>query len=60
MSDNKDNRDGRDRNQVAAGEDYEDQYMAEKMCLSPEEVRRAIQQVGNDRRKLEEFLGRGK
>jgi len=34
--------------------------MAEKMGVSPEEVRTAILEVGNDRQKLEEYLRKGK
>jgi hypothetical protein len=56
MADNKDARDGRDRSRVSGSEEYELQYMAEKLNVSREEVRRAIEQVGNDRMKVEEFL----
>lgn len=33
-------------------------YLAEKMGVSEEEVRLAIQQVGNNREKVEEYLNR--
>ncbi|MFL5773802.1 MAG: DUF3606 domain-containing protein [Flavisolibacter sp.] len=56
MADNKDSRDGRDRSRVSASDDYELQYMAEKLNVSTEEVRKAIERVGNDRQKVEEFL----
>ena len=56
MADNKDSRDGRDRSRVSASDDYELQYMAEKLNISMEEVRRAIERVGNDREKVEEYL----
>ena len=61
MADDKDLRDGRDRSRVSGTEDYELQYLAEKLNVSTEEVRRAIEQVGNSREKIEEFLrGKGK
>lgn len=56
MADNKDLRDGRDRERVAGNEEYEVNYMAQKLNVSAEEVRKAIQQVGNDREKVEEYL----
>ena len=56
MADNKDLRDGRDRERVAGNEDYEVNYLAEKLNVSEEEVRKAIQQVGNSREKVEEHL----
>jgi hypothetical protein len=56
MADNKDIRDGRDRDRVAGDEDYEIRHMANKMGISQEEVKRAIEQVGNDRQKLEDYL----
>jgi hypothetical protein len=60
MADDKDLRDGRDRSRVSSSEEYELQYLAEKLNVSTEEVRRAIEQVGNSREKIEEFLrGRG-
>ena len=59
MADNKDLRDGRDRERVAGNEDYEIRHLSEKMNVSAEEVRRAIQEVGNNREKIEEYLRRG-
>jgi hypothetical protein len=59
MADNKNLRDGRDRLRVSGSEDYELQYLAEKLNVSTEEVRRAVEQVGNNREKIEEYL-RGK
>jgi biotin operon repressor len=56
MADNKNLRDDRDRSKVAGNEAYELQHIAEKMGVSQEEVRKAIQQVGNSREKVEEFL----
>ena len=60
MADNKDLRDGRDRSRVSGSEEYELQHLAEKLNVSTDEVRRAIEQVGNSREKIEEYLrGRG-
>jgi hypothetical protein len=58
MADNKESRDNRDRSRVAGDQEYELRHIAEKMNVSTEEVRRAIESVGNDRQKVEEFLQR--
>lgn len=62
MADNKNIQDGRDRSRVSGSEDYEVQHLAEKLNVSAEDVRRAIEQVGNNREKVEAFLksNRGK
>lgn len=56
MADNKNLRDGRDRSRVSGSEDYELQHIAEKLNVSTEEVRRAIEKVGSSREKVEEYL----
>ena len=56
MSDNKENRDNRDRSRVAGRQDYEVAHIAEKMNVSADEVRKAIEKVGNSREKVEEYL----
>ncbi|TKC65013.1 DUF3606 domain-containing protein [Pedobacter hiemivivus] len=56
MSDDKNKQDARDRNQVAGNEDYEVQYMADKLNMSKERIKEAINAVGNDRQKIEEYL----
>jgi hypothetical protein len=56
MADDKNLQDGRDRSRVSGSEEYELQHIAEKLNVSTEEVRKAIQQVGNSREKVEEFL----
>jgi hypothetical protein len=56
MADDKNLRDGRDRSRVSGSEDYELQHLAEKLNVSTEEVRNAVEQVGNSREKVEEFL----
>lgn len=49
MTDNKNKKDARDRNQVAVGESYEVDYLARELGLTPWEVEEAISKVGNDR-----------
>lgn len=56
MADDKNMQDGRDRSRVSGSEDYELKYLAEKLNVSTDEVRRAIEQVGNSREKIEEYL----
>ena len=56
MADDKNLRSGRDRSRVAGNEEYEVQHIAEKLGVSTEEIRRAIEQVGNNREKIEEYL----
>ena len=56
MSDNKENRDNRDRSRVAGSQDYEVSHIAEKMNVSADAVRKAIEKVGNSREKVEEYL----
>jgi hypothetical protein len=56
MADNKDLRGGRDRSRVSGNEEYELRYMAEKLGVSTDEVKRAIEEVGNDRSKLEQYF----
>jgi hypothetical protein len=56
MADDKNIRDGRDRSRVSGSEEYELQYLAEKLNVSTEEIRRAVEKVGNSREKIEEYL----
>ncbi len=56
MADDKDLRGRQDRSRVAGDEDYEVQYLANKLGVSEEEVRTAIHAVGNDRKKVEAYL----
>jgi uncharacterized protein DUF3606 len=60
MPDNKDLQGGQDRQRVAGDEAYEVSYLAEKLNVSAEEVRKAIEQVGNSREKVEEYLQKGR
>ena len=56
MADDKNMQDGRDRSLVSGSEEYELQHIAEKLNVSTDEVRRAIEKVGNSRERVEEFL----
>ncbi|WP_343633415.1 DUF3606 domain-containing protein [Fluviicola sp.] len=60
MSDNKEKQDERDRSRVSAGDGYELAYLEEKLGVSRDEVRAAIEAVGNDREKVEEYLSNRK
>lgn len=46
MADNKNIQDGRDRSQVSGSEDYEVQFMAEKLGVSAERVKEVISKSG--------------
>lgn len=56
MSDNKQKTGGQDRGKVAGGQDYEVDYLAEKLGVSREKVKAAIAAVGNDRKKVEAYI----
>jgi len=56
MADDKNLRDGRDRSRVSGSEEYEIQYLAEKLNVSADEIKNAIEKVGNSREKIEEYL----
>lgn len=56
MADNKNIQDGRDRSQVDGNSDYELSYIAEKLGVSIDRVKAAIQAVGNDRDEIEKYL----
>ena len=45
-----------DRARVAGGQDHEVRYEAEKTGESKDAVRKAVKEVGNSRRKVEERL----
>jgi hypothetical protein len=48
-----------DRSKVAAGQPHEVRYEAEKEGVSRSEVRDAVKEVGNSRKKVEERLENG-
>jgi len=56
MSDDKNKQDGRDRSRVNPNENYELSYLEEKLGVSREQVRAAVEAVGNSREKVEEYL----
>jgi hypothetical protein len=56
MPDNRNNRGGRDRQRVAAGEKWEVSYMAEKFGVSSQQVSGAVRAVGNNRKDVEAYL----
>ena len=60
MADDKNLRGGQDRSRVSADEEYEIRHLAEKHGVSAEDVRKAIQKVGNSRQKVEEELKSGR
>ena len=53
MADDLGNVGERDRNRVAAGEDYEVEDFAQKHGLTMEQARELIARVGNDRARLD-------
>ena len=56
MSDNKNNSGSQDRLRISGDQDYEVQYLAEKFGVLPAIVRKAISEVGNLRKDVEDFL----
>jgi len=58
MSDDKSKQDGRDRSRVNPNESYELSYLEEKLGVSREQVRAAVEAVGNNREKVEEYLSK--
>lgn len=53
MADDPNKKDFRDRNRVAGDQDYEVQYFAKEMGITPAQVRELIDRFGNDRGTLE-------
>jgi hypothetical protein len=53
MADDKSKRDFRDRDRVSADEDYEVEYFANKVGITPQQVRDLIAKHGNIRATLE-------
>ena len=58
MSDDRSKRGAEDRRTVASGEPYEVGYEAEKLGISPEQLKAIIARVGTDRSKIEAAAGR--
>ena len=47
-----------DRNRVSTGQLWEMQYITRKFSVSESKVRKAIEEVGNSRTKVEQFIRR--
>ncbi|QTC90466.1 DUF3606 domain-containing protein [Brevundimonas goettingensis] len=58
MSDDKTKTGGQDRELISLSEDYEARDWAEKFGVSEDEVRAAVQKVGNRAEDVERELGR--
>jgi hypothetical protein len=56
MADDKSKRSAQDRAQVNVNEDYEVEYLAQKLGVMPEEIRTAEAKVGKSRSKIEEHF----
>ena len=56
MADNKDIRDGRDRNRINPEEEYEVQYWSEKLGVTSEELKEAVEEVGTSAVRVEEYI----
>ena len=54
MADDMRKRGGPDRRRVAGGQTYEVDYFARKHGISLEQAKRLIEEIGNDRRKLDQ------
>ena len=49
---------GSDRKRVAGGQDHEVRYLAETLNCSEDQVREAIEAVGNSRVKIQDYIKR--
>jgi hypothetical protein len=47
---------GRDRDNVATNQEYELDYLSQELGVSKEKILQAIDAVGNNRQKVEEYL----
>ena len=56
MPDNKNNSGSQDRLRISGDQDYEVRYLAEKFGVLPAIVRKAISEVGNLRKDVEDFI----
>ena len=56
MADNKDTRNNLDKSRVSDSEDYEVAYLSKKFKVGKAIVQKAIAEVGNNRKAVEEFL----
>ena len=56
MADDKTKRGGQDRNRINLNEDYEVRDWSKKFGVTAEELKKAVQAVGNDAAKVREHL----
>ena len=56
MADDKTKRGGQDRNRINLNEDYEVRDWSKKFGVSAEELKKAVQAVGNDAEKVRQHL----
>jgi hypothetical protein len=60
MPDDKQSTGGQDRKRIAVSEDYELRSWAKKFGVTPDELKRAVEAVGDQADKVEQFLARAK
>jgi hypothetical protein len=60
MSDDKSNRSGQDRQRINVNEDYELRDWSKKLGVSPDQLKEAVQAVGDRAEKVEEHLKGGR
>jgi hypothetical protein len=60
MADNKNNSGRPDRDRISLSEDYEVRDWSKKFGVSPEELKKAVKQVGSNTRDVEAYLKKGK
>lgn len=60
MADDKTKSGGQDRTRIALGEDYEVRDWSKKFGVTPDELRAAVEAVGNEAAKVEEYLKKNK
>ena len=56
MSDDKMNQDGRDDSKIDSNDASEVQYAAEKLGVTPKEIKEAVDKVGSSRAAVEKYL----
>jgi hypothetical protein len=56
MSDNKDKQDGRDDSRIDANDASEISFAAKQFGVSADQIREAIEKVGNSREKVKDYL----
>src|SRR4051794_36856600 len=56
MADNLNNRGQQDRSRVNSDEKWELAYLKGKMGVTTQQIEQAVKSVGNDRKKVEEYL----